>query len=127
MITDSIKLISLRENSFGGTHITLFGTKNIVQCRYRITLISGHTVMLSVLEGIKLIEDFFKNGKISPVEASVFLGDIRRVTDIASVPLHWMAKLNDFMATCKNHVDLMTVNNDAVEYKRSLPLPRHHQ
>lgn len=121
MITDSIKLISLREDAFGCQRFTLFGTKKMEMCRYKMTLASGHTIMLDVLEGIKVIEDFFKNGKISPTEASIFLGDIRRVTDIASVPLHWMRKLNDFMAICKNHVDLMTVTNDAVEYIRSRP------
>lgn len=121
MITDSIKLISLRESQLGGPHFTLFGTKKMEQCRYRITLSSGHTIMLSVLEGIKVIEDFFKNGKISPIEAGIFLGDIRRVADMAAVPRHWMKNLNDFMAICKNHTDLMSDTNDAIEFKRSLP------
>ena len=105
-ITDSIKLVTT-EFSPMCSRLSIGAAKDIMQCRYRVTLSCGNYIDIGILDGIKMIEEFFKHGSISPSDASAFSHDINRVLNNGKKPHHIMPRINEFLAICQSHIDLM--------------------
>lgn len=93
-ITDSIRFI----DDFG---------RDLSRCQFKVTLDGGHHINVPLMEGVELIERFFMNGKVTPKEALVFHRDVTRIMRHGKVQSHLVSRINEFLAICQSHIDLM--------------------